>query len=81
MTLSRRAQTTLGAGSAVLLAGILGLAWWSWRQRRGREPVAPFRRVRTALVAAGVVILAVVPLTPVIKHVSRSLAGVAQMVG
>jgi hypothetical protein len=61
MTVSRRAQMTLGAGSAVLLGGILGLAWWLWlwRHRPGREPVARFRRVRTALVAAGLVILAV----------------------
>src|SRR5262249_55952077 len=67
MTLSRRAQVTLGvggvaalgAGSAILLGGILGLAWWTWRRRPGREPVTRFRRTRIALVTAGVVIIAV----------------------
>jgi hypothetical protein len=59
VTLPRRAQLTLGALTMVLLGGVLGLAWWSWRHRPGREPVARFRRVRAALVAAGLVILAV----------------------
>jgi hypothetical protein len=61
MTLSRRARMALGGGSAVLLGGMLGLAlwWWWWRHRPGREPVARFRRVRAALVAAGLVIIAV----------------------
>ena len=67
MTLSRPAQVTLGAvgvaalgaGSAILLGGIIGLAWWSWRRRPGREPVTRFRRTRAALVAAGLVIIAV----------------------
>ena len=56
--LPRRAQMTLGGASAVLLGGILGLAWWSWRHRPGCQPVARFRRVRAALVAAGLVIIA-----------------------
>jgi len=63
MTLSRRAQFTLGGCSAVLLGGILGLALWSWwwwrRYRPGGQPVARFRRTRAAVVAAGLVIIAV----------------------
>src|SRR5262249_18577431 len=62
MTLPRRARVTLGAGIAVLLAGILGLAlwsWWWWRPRAGSERVAGLRRVRAAVVAAGMVIIAV----------------------
>ena len=59
MTLPRRAQMTLGALSTVLLGGILGLAWWSWRHRPGCQPAARFRRVRAGLVAAGLVIIAV----------------------
>ena len=61
MALSRRARLTLGGGIAFLLGGILGLAlwsWWSWRHPPGREPVPRFRRVRVALVAAGLVIIA-----------------------
>jgi len=62
MTLSRRAQFTLGGCSAVLLGGILGLALWSWwwrRYRPGGQAVARFRRVRVAVVAVGLVIIAV----------------------
>src|SRR5215472_3599997 len=62
MTLPRRARVTLGAGIAVLLAGILGLAlwwWWRWRRRPGGEPVARLRRVQAGVVAAGLVIVAV----------------------
>jgi hypothetical protein len=67
MTLSRRAQVTLGvggaaalaAGSAILLGGILGLAWWSWRRRPGRQPVTRLRRTSAVLVALGLVIIAV----------------------
>jgi hypothetical protein len=59
MTLPRRAQMTLGALTMVLLGGVLGLAWWSWRHRPGGQPVARFRRVRVILVAAGLVIIAV----------------------
>ena len=62
MALSRRAQVALGAGIAVLLGGIAGLAlwsWWSWRHRPGREPAVRFRRVGAAVVAAGLVIIAV----------------------
>jgi hypothetical protein len=50
---------TLGALSMVLLGGILGLAWWSWRHRPGCRPVARFRRVRAGLVAAGLIVIAV----------------------
>lgn len=51
---------TLGAVSAVLLAGILGLAWWLWWHRPGREPSAGrLRRTRAALVAAGLLVIAV----------------------
>ena len=59
MTLPRRAQMTLGALTMVLLFGILGLAWWSWRHRPGCQPVARFPRVYAALVAAGLIIIAV----------------------
>lgn len=50
---------TLGTLTMVLLGGILGLAWWAWRHRPGREPVARFRRTRAVLVAVGLVIIAV----------------------
>ena len=59
MALSRRAESTLVACSAVLLAGILGLAWWFWRYRRGREPpAARLRRTRAVLVALGLLVIA-----------------------
>jgi hypothetical protein len=60
--LSQRSQVTLGCCCALLLGGILGLAmwsWWSWRHRPGREPAVRFRRVRTTVVAAGLVIIVV----------------------
>lgn len=60
MALSQRAGMTLGACSAVLLAGILGLAWWLRRHRPGHEPrVARWRRTRVALVALGLLVIAV----------------------
>ena len=62
MTLPRRAQLTLGAGGAVLLGGILGLAWWLWwwrRHRPGCQPVARPGRVRAAVVAGGLLIITV----------------------
>jgi hypothetical protein len=59
MTLPRRAHMTLGALTMVLLGGILGLAWWWWRHRPGCQPVARFGRVRAAVAAAGLVIIAV----------------------
>jgi hypothetical protein len=59
MVLSQRARMTLGACSAVLLAGILGLAWWLWRHHRGRgPPTARLRRTRAALVALGLLVIA-----------------------
>lgn len=59
MTLPRRAQMTLGALGMVLLLGVLGLAWWWWRHRPGYQPAARFPRVRAALVAAGLAVIAV----------------------
>ena len=50
---------TLGALSMVLLFGILGLAWWWWRHRPGCQPATRLRRLRAALVTAGLVIIAV----------------------
>jgi hypothetical protein len=59
MALSKRAKMTLGACIAVLLAGILGLTWWLWRHRRGRAPpTARLRRTRAALVALGLLVIA-----------------------
>jgi len=62
MALSRRAEMTLGACAAVLLAGILGLTCWFWwwrRRRREHEPpVARLRRTRAALVALGLLVVA-----------------------
>jgi uncharacterized iron-regulated membrane protein len=60
MALSQRTKMTLGACSAVLLAGILGLAWWLWRHRQGRKPpVARLPRTRAVLVAVGLLVIAV----------------------
>jgi hypothetical protein len=60
MTLPRGARMMLGAVSMVLLGGILGLAWWSWRHRPGRAPpVRSLRRTRAVLVAAGLLVIAV----------------------
>lgn len=59
MTVPRRAQMVLGALGLVLLGGIVGLAWWWWRHRTEFRPAARFWRVRAALVAAGLVIIAV----------------------
>jgi hypothetical protein len=50
---------TLGAFGMALLFGLLGLAWWWWRHRLGYQPAERFRRVRTALVAAGLLVIAV----------------------
>lgn len=54
----RRAQLTLGALGMVLLFGILGLAWWWWRHRPGYQPAARFPRLRAALAAAGLAVIA-----------------------
>lgn len=60
MALSRRAETALGACIAVLLAGVLGLAWWLRHRRRGRRPPAGrWRRTRAALVACALLVVAV----------------------
>jgi hypothetical protein len=56
--LPRRAQTILSALGMVLLFGLLGLAWWWRRHRPGCQPTTRLRRVRAALVVAGLVILA-----------------------
>ena len=58
MTLPRRAQMTVGALGMVLLFGILGLAWWLWRHRPGCQPATRLRGIRTALVIAGLVLIA-----------------------
>jgi hypothetical protein len=60
VTLSRRAQTTLGVFCALLLGGLLGLFLWGWwRHRPGRQTAARFGPVRTALVVAGLLTIAV----------------------
>jgi hypothetical protein len=61
MTLPRRAQMTLAVFCAILLGGILGLFWmsWWWRHRSGSQSAGRFRRVRVALVVAGLVTIAV----------------------
>lgn len=60
MALSRRAELTLGACSAVLFTGVLGLAWWTWRHRRGHVPPRTrVPRARAALVALGLLVIAV----------------------
>jgi len=59
MRLSPRAEMTLGASSAVLLAGVLGLAWWLWCHRPGRKPGVRPRRTPAALVAVGLLVIAV----------------------
>jgi hypothetical protein len=59
MTLPRRAQTTLGVSCAILLGGMLGLLWWWRRHQPGCQPAARFRRVRAALVVAGLITIAV----------------------
>lgn len=60
MELSWRPKRALGVGSAVLLAGIVGLAWWLWRHRPGHEPpVARLPRTRAAVVAVGLLVIAV----------------------
>lgn len=59
MTLPRRAQLALGALSMVLLLGMLGLAWWAWRHRPGRQSDARFPRTGTVLAAVGLMIIAI----------------------
>jgi hypothetical protein len=59
MTLSRPARRTLGASGAFLLGGMLGVVWWAWRNRPGRNPVTRLRRVRGVLAAVGLIVVAV----------------------
>lgn len=54
-----RGQAALGAFGMVLLFGMVGLAWWWWRHRPGRPSARRLRRVRSALVIAGLVLIAV----------------------
>src|SRR5262249_1418832 len=46
-------------GGVGWVLGMLGRGWWWWRRRPGCPPAGRFRRVRIALVAAGVVVIAV----------------------
>ena len=60
MTMSRRTGLAVGALSWVLLAGLLGLAWWGWRHRPGHEPrPVPLPRTRRVLVGLGLFAVAV----------------------
>jgi hypothetical protein len=59
VTLPPRARMTLGALTATLLGGLLGLGWWTWRHRPGHPPAARFRLVPVALAAAGLLLIAV----------------------
>jgi hypothetical protein len=59
MRLSRRAELTVGVGSTVLLAGLLGLACWLWWHRPGYEPGGHLRRTRSILVAVGLLVIAI----------------------
>ena len=69
MRVTRRAEVALGGVSALLLGGVIGVAWWGWRCRTGHPrpghprpghgaPAARLRRVRAALVALGLLLVA-----------------------
>jgi hypothetical protein len=49
----------LGGASVLLLGGLLGLAWWSWHRKSGREPATRFRPIRVGLAAGALALIAV----------------------
>jgi hypothetical protein len=59
MALSGPTRVALGGASVLLLGGLLGLAWWSWHRKSGREPATRFRRIHLGLAAGALALIAV----------------------